>query len=581
MKFPKKYIKKYRKSFCIALVFLVVEAICDLTMPTIMSKIVDVGVANRNLDYVIHMGSIMLGVTALGALGAVGRNIVSSNVSQTFGAELRGDLFKKIQTFSFDNIDKFETASLMTRQINDVAQVQHLVHGAMRIFLKAPILCIGSLVMATLLNPPMALVLAVVVPAVGILIMVNMKAGYPFFKKVQKSLDKVNGVIREYLSGVRVVKAFNRADYEVKRFNNINQEFADVSTKAMRIMAIFTPGITLTVNLGIVAVLWFGGIRVNNGQMQVGQVIAFINYMTQILSSIMIMTFVFSMFTRAKASAERIEEVFAQENDMKINSNDVEISSIKGRIDFEKVSFSYRNTSGEPVIKDVTFTCMPRETVGIIGSTGSGKSSLVNLIPRFYDVTSGSIKVNGIDVKDIDTKRLREKIAIVPQKNILFTGTILENIRRGKADATMDEVEAAAKVAQAHDFISGFPEKYDTLLGQGGVNLSGGQKQRVAIARALVRKPEILILDDSTSAVDVATEGKIRESLKKFIADLTCLIIAQRITSVIDADRIIVLDNGEIAGEGTHKELMKTCLVYQDIFYSQIGKEGMQHGAGR
>lgn len=581
MKFPQKYIQKYWKSFCIALVFLVIEAICDLTMPTIMSKIVDVGVANRNMDYVMQMGAVMLGVTALGAVGAVGRNIVSSNVSQTFGAELRSDLFKKIQTFSFDNIDKFETASLMTRQINDVAQVQHLVHGAMRIFLKAPILCIGSLVMATLLNPPMALVLAVVIPAVVILIMVNMKIGYPFFKKVQKSLDKVNGVIREYLSGVRVVKAFNRSDYEVKRFDNINQEFADVSTKAMRIMSIFTPGITLTVNLGIVAVLWFGGIRVNNGQMQVGQVIAFINYMTQILSSIMIITFVFSMFTRAKASAERIEEVFAQENDMKINSNTIKISSVKGRIDFEKVSFSYRNTSGEPIIKDVTFTCMPKETVGIIGSTGSGKSSLVNLIPRFYDVTSGSIKVNGIDVKDIDTKNLRKKIAIVPQKNILFTGTILENIRWGKADATMVEVEDAAKVAQAHDFISSFPEKYDTLLGQGGVNLSGGQKQRVAIARALIRKPEILILDDSTSAVDVATEGKIRESLKKFIADLTCLIIAQRITSVIDADRIIVLDNGEIAGEGTHKELMETCVVYQDIFYSQIGKEGIQHGSGR
>jgi ATP-binding cassette, subfamily B, multidrug efflux pump len=575
MKFQKKYIKKYWKSFCIAITFLVIEAICDLMMPTIMARIIDIGVANKNMDYVLNMGAVMLGVTAIGAVGAVGRNIVSSNVSQTFGAELRGDIFKKIQSFSFDNINEFETASLMTRQINDVSQLQHFVHGAMRVFLKAPILCIGSLVMATLLDPPMALVPAVVVPVVGILIMINVKVGYPFFKKVQKLLDRVNGVIREYLSGVRVVKAFNRFDYEVNRFDNTNQEFADVSIKAARLMSIFTPGITLTVNIGIVAVLWFGGIRVNNGNMQVGQVIAFINYMTQILSSIMIITFVFSMFTRARASYERIQEVFDKENNMKVGTRTVESSTIKGRIDFENVTFSYKNTSGDPVIKNVTFKCEPKETVGIIGSTGSGKSSLVNLIPRFYDVTSGIVKVNGVDVKEIDTKNLREKIAIVPQKTILFTGTILENIRWGKDDATMDEVEDAAKVAQAHDFITSFPEKYDTILGQGGVNLSGGQKQRVAIARALIRRPEILILDDSTSAVDVATEGRIREGLKKYIVDLTCIIIAQRITSVMDADRIIVLDNGEIVGEGTHKELMETCEVYQDIFYSQIGKEGM------
>jgi ATP-binding cassette, subfamily B, multidrug efflux pump len=580
MKFPKKYIKKYRKSFFLALTFLIIEAVSDLLMPAIMSKIVDVGIANKNMDYVLRMGAVMLMVTAVGALGAVGRNIVSSNVSQSFGAELRGDLFKKIQTFSFDNIDEFETASLMTRQISDVSQLQHVVHGAMRIFMKAPILCIGSLIMATLLNPPMALVLAAVIPIVGVLIAINMRIGYPLFKRVQKSLDRVNSVIREYLSGVRVVKAFNRFGYEMNRFDSSNQEFADVSTTSMRVMALFTPGITLTVNMGIVAVLWLGGFRVNNGQMQVGQVIAFINYMTQILSSLMLISFIFSMFARAKASAERIEEVFTQENNMKVKTHPLEFSKIKGRIDFEHVYFSYVNTSGEPVLKNITFTCMPGETVGIIGSTGSGKSSLINLVPRFYDATSGIVKVNGMDVKETDPKKLREKIAIVPQKTMLFTGTIMENIRWGKEDASTDEIVDAARVAQAYEFITSFPEGYNTLLGQGGVNLSGGQKQRVSIARALIRNPEILILDDSTSAVDVATEAKIREGLNKYMNGLTCLVIAQRITSVMGADKIIVLDNGEIVGKGTHSKLMEECRVYQDIFHSQLGKEEVQDGTG-
>lgn len=580
MRFSKKYIIKYRKPFFTALIFLIIEAMCDLMQPTIMSKIVDIGVANKNMDYVLHMGSVMLMVTALGAIGAIGRNIVSSNVSQNFGADLRDDIFKKIQSFSFDNIDKFEAASLMTRQINDVTQVQNFVHGTMRVFIKAPILCIGSLIMATLLNPPLALVLAVVVPIIAVLIALNMRVGYPFFSKVQRALDRVNGVMREYLSGVRVVKAFNRFDYEINRFDKTNQGLADISTTAMRVMAVFTPGITFTVNIGIVAVLWFGGVRVNNGHVQVGQVIAFINYMTQILSSIMIISFVFSIFVRARASAERIEEVFAQENNMLVKTHPVKSTGIKGRIDFDHVFFSYSNASGEPVLKDITFKCMPNQTIGILGSTGSGKSSLVNLIPRFYDATSGSVKVDGIDVKEVSPGNLREKIAIVPQKTVLFTGTILENIKWGKENATLDEVEGAARVSQAHDFISSFPEGYDTLLGQGGVNLSGGQKQRVAIARALIRKPEILILDDSTSAVDVATEAKIREWLKKYVEDLTCIIIAQRITSIMDADRIIVLDNGEIIGEGKHKDLLEACKVYQDIFYSQIGKEGMQHGSG-
>lgn len=581
MQYLKKYIKKYWKPFLTAVLFLSLEAVCDLMQPTIMSKIVDIGVANRNLNYVLSMGGIMLVVTGIGAAAAITRNIISSNVSQRFGTELRGDLFKKVQSFSFDNINKFDAASLVTRLTNDVTQVQNFAHGLMRIFVKAPILCIGSLVMSIILNPPMALVLVIVVPIIGILIYMSMRIGYPFFRKVQGSLDKVNGVMREYLAGVRVVKAFGRFNYEKKRFEKSNKELAALSTTAMRIMAAFSPGITLTVNIGIAAVLWFGGIRINNGQMQVGKIMAFTNYMTQMLHSLMMISFVFTMLVRARASAERIGEVFSEENSMPLSDNPVELSNAEGRVDFENVYFSYSGSSGEPVIKDVTFTLRSGETLGIIGSTGSGKTSLVNLIPRFYDVASGAVKVDGIDIRDVDTKELREKIAIVTQKTMLFTGTILDNLRWGREDAEIEDVKKAAMAAQAHDFISSFKEGYDTMLGQGGVNLSGGQKQRISIARALARKPEILILDDCTSAVDVATEAKIREALKEYSDNLTCIIIAQRITSVMEADRIIVLDNGEIVGMGKHEKLMDTCEVYQDIFHSQIGKGGMQNVSGK
>lgn len=573
MKYFNKYIKKYWKLFLASVTCVAFEAICDLMQPTIMSKIVDIGVAKKDMSYVLRMGGIMLMVTGIGAVFASSRNIISSNVSQKFAAELRSDLFKKIESFSFDNIDKFEGASLVTRLTNDVTQVQNFVNGLMRIFIKAPILCIGSIIMAVRLNRHMAVIILIIVPVIGVLIAANLQIGYPYFIKVQKALDRVNAVLREYLSGVRVVKAFNRFKFETGRFKKINDEYASVSIKAMRIMAIFSPGISLTVNIGIVIVIWLGGIRVNNGQMHVGQIIAFINYMTQILFALMIISNVFTMFVRARASAERIGEVFKEENSIKVSEVKEVPEAVKGRIDFEHVYFSYMGSTGEPVLKDITFSCVQGETIGIIGSTGSGKSSLVNLVPRFYDVSSGSVKVDGIDVRNISIKELREKIAVVPQKTVLFTGTVTENIRWGRENASLEEVEEAAKISEAHDFIAAFPEGYDTRLGQGGVNFSGGQKQRVSIARALVRKPEILILDDCTSAVDVATESRIREGLSKYIGGLTCLIIAQRITSVMNADRIIVLDNGRIDAIGTHKELMAASDTYKDIFLSQLGKE--------
>lgn len=562
----------------LAICFLMVEAICDLLQPTIMSKIIDRGVAGGKMDYVLSYGGLMLLVTAIGAVGAVVRNIVSSNVSQSFGADLRSDLYKKVQSFSFENIDKLQTASLITRLTNDVTQVQGFVHGTMRIFVKAPIVCIGSLIMAYVLNPKMAIILLIVVPVVGLIIYLSMKTGYPYFVKVQKALDKVNSVMREYLSGVRVVKAFNRFNYETERFNETNDLLASQNIKAMRVMAMFNPFITFTVNMGIVVVLWLGGLRVSQGQIKVGQIIAFTNYMTQILFSLMMISNVFMMFIRARASAERIGEVFLEEDNLIFAGNIMEPSEIRGRVDFENVSFSYNRNSGEPVLRNINLSFLKGETVGVIGSTGSGKSTLVSLIPRFYDCDFGRVLVDGIDVKQYTLNSLREKIALVPQKSILFTGSLIENIKWGKEDASEDEVIEAAKVSEAHSFIQTMPEGYNTQLGQGGVNLSGGQKQRVSIARALIKKPEILILDDSTSAVDVTTEAKIREALKDYSKNLTTIIIAQRITSVMGADKIVVLDNGSVAGLGTHEKLMEDCKVYQDIFRSQIGKELMQNG---
>lgn len=450
MNFLKKYIKKYWKLFCTGVTFLTLEAMCDLMQPTIMAKIVDVGVADKNMNYIVKMGGVMLAVTLLGALAAVSRNFLASNVSQKFGSELRSDLFKKIQTLSFDSIDKFEGASLITRLTNDVTQVQTFVNGSMRIYVKAPILCIGSIIMAVRLNANLALVLVLIIPIIAILISANMQIGYPFFVKVQKALDHINSVMREYLSGVRVVKAFNRFDYETQRFEKANQDQATVTTTAMRVMAVFSPGISLTVNIGIVFVLWFGGYKINSGNMHVGQIIAFTNYMTQILFSLMMISMVFTTFVRARASTERIGEVFTQENTMVVRKQTIEPTDIKGRVDFENVCFSYAASVGESVIKNITFSCLPGETVGIIGSTGSGKSSLVNLVPRFYDASSGTVKVDGVDVKDMSPQKLREKIALVPQKTVLFTGTVIDNIRWGSEVADTAEVENASKIT---DFI--------------------------------------------------------------------------------------------------------------------------------
>jgi ATP-binding cassette subfamily B protein len=574
MSFFSKYLKKYWKLFSLAIAILTFEAFCDLMLPTIIASIIDTGIANKDLDHIVKMGTLMLAITAAEAVAAASRNVISSNVALKFGADLRLDLYKKIHHLSFENLDRFENASLVNRLTNDITQVQNLTIGLTRIFVKAPLLFIGSIIMALRLNLYLSAVLFVVIPVVMILIYINLRIGFPLYMKVQKALDGLNAVMREYLSGVRVVKAFNNSAFEISRFEKANSDQAGITTTSMRKMAFFIPSVFLTVNLGVLAVLWFGGVQVSSGSMQVGQIVAFVNYMTLILFSLIMISFIFSTFARAKASADRIIEVFNQEDTMKYALNPPPADT-KGLIEFDNVSFSYSGSCGEPVLKNITFSCMPGETLALIGSTGSGKSSLISLIPRFYDACSGSVKVDGMDVKDMDINELRKKIAFVPQKTTLFTGTIIENIRWGKKDAALEDVVAAASAAQAHGFVTAFPEGYDTLLGQGGVNLSGGQKQRLAIARALIKSPEILILDDCTSSVDVSTEAEIRKALKKYFGKLTCIIVAQRITSVIDADRIIVLDKGEIYCIGTHKELMQNCNLYKDIFHSQIGKEEM------
>lgn len=571
--FSHKYRARYWRQFLSAAIFVTIEAACDLLQPTIMAQIIDIGVAERQPDYIVRYGALMVLITAFGAFAACVRNIIASKVSQNFGSELRNDLYEKIQKLSFVSTDNLNRTSLVTRVTNDVNQVQQLVNSLMRISLKAPLLCIGSLIMAVNLNPQLSIVLLLVVPIIVILIAINIKVGFPKFAMVQTALDKVNAVMREYLSGVRVVKAFKRFAYEEERFAAANEELKEKSVGAIRLMSVFAPSIGLTVNMGIVMVLWVGGLGVSGGQVQVGHIIAFINYMSQILLSLMIIFLIFNNFVRAKASALRIAEVFEQQNDAKWITDSSRSQLINnGRIEFENLSFSYSGKASLPVLKDINLICYSGQTVGIIGSTGAGKTSLVNLIPRFYEATAGTIKIDGYDIAAINPEQLREKIALVPQQALLFTGSIMDNIRWGKENATYEEVEAAARLAAAHDFIIAFPEGYHTKLGQGGVNLSGGQKQRLAIARALVRKPSILILDDCTSAVDVVTEEKIKQALKQYKSGLTCLLVTQRITTVQDADKIIVMERGMICACGTHDELIKTSSVYREIVQSQAGR---------
>lgn len=567
------YLRPYWKAVLSAPLFMLFQVVTELLQPKLMADIVDKGIARGDLGYIVQTGLIMIGVALVGVIGGFGCVFFSSIAAQSFGTDLRSDLYKRVQTFSFADLDKFKTASLITRLTNDVVQVQNVVLTMLRILVRAPLLSIGGLVMALAINPGLAMILVVTVPVLVLTLAYVIRKGFPLFARVQKGLDRVNTVMRENLSGVRVVKAFVRSGYEMNRFGSVNDQFTEISIQAIRMVSVIMPVMILVLNLSILAVIWFGGIRVNSGNMQVGQVMAFINYMTQILFSLMIVGFMLMMVSRAKVSADRIGEVLDTETKIKDREN-ASSSPIKtGRVDFENVYFRYEGAGGEPVLRNITFTAMPGETVAILGATGSGKSTLVNLIPRFYDAAEGRVLIDGVDVRDIKLDQLRREIGVVLQESILFSGTVRDNIRWGRDNASDEEVTEAAKAAQAHDFIAELPEGYDTLIGQRGVNLSGGQKQRIAIARALIKKPAILILDDSTSAVDVATESRIQDAMKTLTVNSTCIVIAQRISTVLEADKILVLEDGQIVASGTHRELMQSSEVYRDIYYSQLGTE--------
>lgn len=551
---------------------MLLEVIADLIQPRLMARIVDIGVASRDLGYVYATGAMMIGIALVGLLGGTGATIFSCTAAQYFGRDLREALFAKVQSYSFEELDSFKTASLITRLTNDVQQIQHIVMLSLRMLVRAPLLAIGGAAMALMIDPSLAAVLLISLPLLSIALYFIMARSFPLFTTVQKRLDKLNAVMRENLTGARVVKAFVRSDYEKARFGKANESFSEVSLKAVRMVGLTTPAMLVVMNLSLVAVLWFGGVKVDKGGMSLGNIIAFVNYITQILMALQMVAFLTVNISRAKASSDRVTEIL--EVASSISSPACPKKGIgESKVDFENVSFAYRDSSGEPVLKSIDLTVLPGQTLGILGATGSGKSTLVNLLPRFYDVTGGSVKVDGIDVRELDLKELRAGIGMVLQDTVLFTGTIKDNIRWGKDDATDEEVIEAAKVAQAHSFIMSFPEGYDTPVGQRGVNLSGGQKQRLAIARALVRKPRLLILDDSTSAVDMGTEERMQEALKIATRGRTTIIIAQRISSVMDADRIVVLEDGAIQASGTHQELLRTSQAYREIVRSQLGEE--------
>ena len=573
-----KYIRPYWKAALLAPLLMLVEVVADLLQPRLLASIVDRGIASGDMDFILRTGAVMIGVAILGFFGGLGCIAASSHASLKFGTDLRSALYRKIQSFSFENIDSFQTATLITRLTNDVTQMQNVVMMSLRILVRAPLLAVGGLVMAIGINPGLALIMGVSIPVLIMALSAVLSKGFPLFAKLQQKLDNVNLVTRENLVGVRVVKAFVRGAFERDRFANANEELVDVTVRALRLMALTMPLMMLIMNLSIAAVLWFGGIQVRGGAIKIGEIMAFINYMTLILFSLLMVTFVLMMFSRAKASSLRIREVLETRQDIAEIEGASNEPVSGGDIVFENVSFRYEGASGDMVIKNISFEIKSGETVAILGSTGSGKSTLVSLIPRLYDVTEGSITVDGRDVRSMRLAALRGGISFVLQESILFSGTVEENIRWGRRDASMDEVIEAAKAAQAHEFIMNFEKGYDTLLGQRGVNISGGQKQRISIARALLKKAPILILDDSTSAIDMGTESRLQNALRAMLKDTTTIIIAQRVSSVIDADNIILLEDGQIADQGTHAQLLSRSAIYQDICKSQLGEEVCSNG---
>lgn len=571
-----RFLKPYWLWVLIAPLLMTLEVAMDLMQPRMVERIVDEGIANLDLNLVLQTGLLMFGLAVIGALGGMGNGIFAEMSVQAFGADLRETLFRKVQTFSFGNLDELETGQLITRLTSDVTQVQEALLMILRILVRAPLLLVGSLIMAIITSPRLAFLPLILMPIELAAVVWIVKKATPLYTIVQQKLDALNQVMQENLSGVRVVKAFVRAEHEEIRFEQANINLTEQSVRAAQVVAIMPAFMMFTMNLSIIGVLWFGGAQFVAGTMQLGQIIAFINYLIMTLFALMMVSQLVIQLARAEASAKRIYEVL--ENQPKVQNRPDAVSEFKaqGRVVFENVTFNYDGQDSDPVLRGVSFVAEPGQTVALLGATGAGKSSLVHLIPRFYDVTSGRVTIDGRDVRDIAQPALRRNIGIALQEAVLFSGSIRDNIRYGHPDAPDEEVIAAAKAAQAHDFISAMPEGYDTQLGQRGVNLSGGQKQRLAIARALLLKPAILILDDSTSAVDVETETKIQSALEGIMKDRTSFVIAQRISTVLQADKILVLDDGQIAAEGAHRDLLANSPIYQEIYESQLGN-GVRH----
>lgn len=583
MKLMLRYIKKHRGMFLIAVVFLAIETFADLLQPAFMSYIVDKGVKGEEMSLILRYGLIMLGITAMGAVGAVVRNIYASRTSQLIGKEMRLSIYEKVQTLSYENIDRLQPASIITRITNDVTQMQNFINGIMRIMLKAPVTCIGAVVLIILQMPRLLPLMLVILVCAGLLIYGNMKLGYPRFDRMQKKLDRLNQTSREFLSAIRVVKAFRAEEQEREKFGEASLQLADAGIASMRVMAVFGPLINLTVNAGIVIMLWLSGREITG---EIGRLMACVNYMTQVLFALGMVSNILNSAVRAVASSARVQEILdeepaqrevkSEESAVAADKGNEKASSAKqqGSVTFRQVSFAYAGTA-RPAVQDASFSVRDGETIGIIGPTGSGKSTLVNLVPRFYDATQGQVLAGGCDVTRMSMAELRQIIAVVPQKALLFTGTIQENLRWGNRYATPEEVRQAAEAACADDFVTKLPEGYETQLGQGGVNLSGGQKQRLSIARALLKKPRILILDDCTSALDATTEAHVLAGIRKESAGMTVLLVSQRISTVMKADHILCMEDGKICGYGSHEELMADCEPYKAIYRSQIGNEDM------
>ena len=583
-----RLLKQYSLQIVAIVLLIFTQVLANLYLPSLMADIINKGIVQKDvvqtisflgfsgsyqgIDYILRTGGIMLLISAGGALCSVIATFLSSRTAVGFGRIIRNKLFTKVEGFSLHEFDKVGTATLITRTTNDVTQIQAVTIMIFSIMLFAPLTALGGIVMALREDASLTWIFAIIIPLLGIIIGVTLKFAMPLFKLMQVKIDKLNLVLREGLTGIRVIRAFNRIDTEKVRFDDANTDLMDNAIKVNKIMAFLMPMMMLIMNVTTVAIIWFGGKRIDAGNMQIGSLVAFIQYGMQILFGFLMLAMVFIMIPRAQASAIRINEVLEMEPEILDPKNAILADKESGYVEFKDVSFSYPGAD-QAAINNITFSASPGEITAIIGGTGSGKSTLVNLIPRFYDATSGCVLVDGVDVREMSQENLRAKIGFVPQKTVLFSGSISDNIKYGKDDATIEEIKHAANVAQATDFINGMTDGYEHVIAQGGTNVSGGQKQRLSIARALVRKPEIYIFDDSFSALDFKTDAKLRAALKNETSKATVLIIAQRVATVMDADRIIVLDDGAISGIGTHKDLLDSCTVYHEIVSSQLSEE--------